>query len=166
MSNLYGYDLSKNTFIHVLCSADIVCVMSAPYIALQWSLLCNRILRRQMRNLELLEVQIKSASCGDKKKKRKKKRGIKFDKVSLALVGKSQCFSTKQAHLPGGACNVEGTFYCTPPRSVNTESPSDAFAGKLHNLVRNVCRNKVLLQCLKMPIEKNKDELLLNAFIP
>lgn len=52
----------------------------------------NRILRCQIRNLELSEVQIKAASCGDKKKERKKKRGMKFDKVSLALVGKSQCF--------------------------------------------------------------------------
>lgn len=60
---------------------------------------------------------------------------MKFDKVSLALVGKSQCFSTKRAHLLGGACNAEGTFFRTPPRSINTESPSDVFAGKLRNFV-------------------------------
>lgn len=51
----------------------------------------NRILQSQIRNLELSEVQIKSASRGDSKKKRKEKaeRGMKFDKVSSALVRKS-----------------------------------------------------------------------------
>lgn len=102
----------KKEFIHIfaqrwqgLCYVHFLRRSAVKHFAPQ----NNRISRRRMRNPELSEVQIKSASCGDKKKK--KKRSMKFDKVSLALVGKSQCFSTKQAHLLGGACNAEGTFF-------------------------------------------------------
>lgn len=44
LSNLHGHDLSKNNSFMFVRSADRVCVMSTFYVAVQWSILCRRII--------------------------------------------------------------------------------------------------------------------------